>query len=238
MKEAKLKVVLLSWTKNAQQVVSTAIRQCYSAVGAADLKREISSQKQKELIRMVLASGHTSTLEHASFTFAIEGISRSCSHQLVRHRLASYSQQSQRYVDFSKKGIGFVVPPSIRNNPELLKEFKKAIKNAEDSYFSLRKRGIAAEDARFILPNAAATKIVVTMNARELLHFFELRLCQRAQWEIRALAQAMLRAVKKVCPTIFAVAGPTCETQKICWEGKFSCGRWKKIKGGEVRERA
>jgi thymidylate synthase (FAD) len=237
MKETKLRVVLLSWTKNAQEVVSAAIRQCYSAVGAADLRQKITSQKQKELIKMVLASGHTSTLEHASFTFAIEGISRACSHQLVRHRLASYSQQSQRYVDFSREGINFVVPPSIRNDPGSFKEFKKAIKNAEETYFSLRKKGVAAEDARFVLPNAAETKIVVTMNARELLHFFELRLCQRAQWEIRALAGAMLKEVKKVCPTIFAVAGPTCETQKICWEGKFSCGRWKKIKGGEVRER-
>ncbi|MGB9707045.1 MAG: FAD-dependent thymidylate synthase [Microgenomates group bacterium] len=237
MKEARLRVILLSWTKDAEKTVSAAVRQCYSSVGAADLQQKIPPQKQKELIRMVLASGHTSTLEHASFTFAIEGISRACSHQLVRHRLASYSQQSQRYVDFSKKGVGFIIPPSIKANPNLVGEFKKAIKNAEEAYFSLREKGVPAEDARFVLPNAAETKIVVTMNARELLHFFELRLCQRAQWEIRALAGAMLREVRKVCPTIFAVAGPTCETQKICWEGKFSCGRWKKIKGGELRER-
>jgi len=237
MKEAKLKVILLSWTKDAEKIVSAAIRQCYSAVGASDLGKKITPQKQKELIKMVLASGHTSTLEHSSFTFAIEGISRACSHQLVRHRLVFYSQQSQRYVDFFKGGINFIIPPSIKGKRELLKEFKKAIKNAEEAYFSLRKNGIAAEDARFVLPNAAETKIVVTMNARELLHFFELRLCQRAQWEIKALAEAMLGEVKKVCPIIFAVAGPTCETQKICWEGKFSCGKWKKIKEGEARER-
>jgi len=237
MKETKLKVILLGWTKDAEKIVSAAIRQCYSAGGASDLRKKITPQKQKELIKMVLSSGHTSTLEHASFTFAVEGISRACSHQLVRHRLASYSQQSQRYVDFSKKGINFIIPPSIKTNPSLLKEFKKAIKNAEETYFSLRKKGVVAEDARFVLPNAAETKIVVTMNARELLHFFELRLCQRAQWEIRALAAAMLKVVRKVCPTIFAIAGSTCETQKICWEGKFSCGKWKKIKRGEVRER-
>lgn len=237
MKEAKLKVKLLSYTKNAQEVVSSAIKQCYSAVGANELTKKISPQKQKELIQMVLASGHTSTLEHASFTFAIEGISRACSHQLVRHRIASYSQQSQRYVDFSKKGVSFVIPPSIKRTPSLLKEFKKILGQTEEAYFSLRKKNVNPEDARFVLPNAAETKIVVTMNARELLHFFELRLCNRAQWEIRRMAQAMLREVKKVAPAIFAVAGPTCETQKICWEGKFSCGKWKKIKGGEVKER-
>jgi thymidylate synthase (FAD) len=151
MKEAKLKVILLGWTKDAEKIVSAAIRQCYSAVGASDLRKKITSQKQKELIKMVLSSGHTSTLEHASFTFAVEGISRVCSHQLVRHRLASYSQQSRRYIDFSKGGINFIVPPSIKGKRGLLKEFKRAIKNAEEAYFSLRKKGIAAEDARFVL---------------------------------------------------------------------------------------
>lgn len=237
MKEAKLKVKLLSYSRNPQKIIAAAIRQCYSAGGAADLTKEISLQKQKELIKMVLASGHTSTLEHASFTFAVEGISRACSHQLVRHRIASYSQQSQRYVDFSKKGVLFIIPPAIKNNLQALKEFKKFLKQSERTYFYLRNLGISSEDARFVLSNAAETKIVITMNARELLHFFELRLCNRAQWEIRQLAQKMLKEVKKVAPVIFAVAGPTCETQKICWEGKFSCGKWRKIKGGELRER-
>ncbi|MGB9911000.1 MAG: FAD-dependent thymidylate synthase [Microgenomates group bacterium] len=237
MQEGKLKVKLIAYSQNAEQVVAGAIRQCYSSVGAEELVQKISSGEKKRLIKMVLASGHTSTLEHASFTFAIEGISRACSHQLVRHRIASYSQQSQRYVDFSSKGLTFIVPPSIKNNPLVLKEFKKILKFTEAGYFSLRKKGINPEDARFVLPQAVETKIVVTMNARELLHFFELRLCKRAQWEIRELAKAMLKEVKKIAPTIFAIAGPTCETQKICWEGKFSCGKWQKIKGGQLKER-
>lgn len=237
MKEGKLKVKLIAWTKNPHQIVTAAIRQCYSPAGARQLLKKVPSSEQKRLIQMVLASGHTSTLEHASFTFAIEGISRACSHQLVRHRLASYSQQSQRYVDFSKKGVTFIIPSAVKANPAALKEFKNFIRQAEKTYLSLRNQGINAEDARFVLPNAAETKIVVTMNARELLHFFELRLCNRAQWEIRRLARAMLEEVKKVAPLIFAHAGPTCETQKICWEGKFSCGKWQKIKGAEVKER-
>jgi len=237
VRQAKLKVKLLAFTKNPQKVVAAAIRQCYSAVGASDLIQKIPLEKQKELIKMVLGSGHTSTLEHASFTFAIEGISRACSHQLVRHRLASYSQQSQRYVDLTKKGIKFVVPTSISQDKEKFALFKKQMENSEKIYAQLLEKGANPEDARFVLPNACETKIVVTMNARELLHFFELRLCQRAQWEIRAMAEKMLELVKKVAPEIFNFAGPTCETQKICWEGERTCGKWKKIKGAVLKSR-
>lgn len=237
MREAKLKVKLLGYTKNPKKIVSAAIRQCYSAIGASQLTKKIPPEKQNELIKMVMGSGHTSTLEHASFTFAIEGISRVCSHQLVRHRIASYSQQSQRYVDLSKNSLEVIIPPKIKENEENLKKFKKIINQIESFYKQMITAGVEPEDARFILPNASQTKIVVTMNARELLHFFQLRLCNRAQWEIRMMAQKMLEQVKKVAPEIFNFAGPTCQTQKICWEGEKSCGQWEKIKGAQLKSR-
>jgi thymidylate synthase (FAD) len=233
----RLKVRLISYTKTPQQVVTAAIRQCYSPIGADKLKERIDKPQQKRLIGMVLSSGHTSTIEHASFTFAIEGISRACSHQLVRHRIASYSQQSQRYVDLSKKELTYILPPEIAKNKKLKREFQEAMDQVEEKYRRLIEIGVKPEDARFVLPNACETKIVVTMNARSLHNFFRLRCCQRAQLEIRDLAWRMLRLVKKVAPEIFANAGPSCLTEKICWEGKFSCGLWKKIKGAELRER-
>jgi len=228
---------LIAWTQKPQQTVAAAIRQCYSPVGADDLRKKISPQQQKRLIKMVIASGHTSTIEHASFTFAIEGISRSCSHQLVRHRIASYSQQSQRYVDLSREELRYIIPPEINKDQKLKKEFQEAMEKVEEEYRRLIKAGVKPEDARFVLPNACETKIVVTMNARALHNFFRLRCCQRAQWEIRNLAWQMLRLVRKVAPDLFANAGPSCMTEKICWEGKFSCGLWKKIKGAQLKKR-
>jgi thymidylate synthase (FAD) len=184
---------------------------------------------------MVIKSAHTSTIEHASFTFAVEGISRVCSHQLVRHRIASFSQQSQRYV--SLEDFNYVIPPKIKNNLKAEKIFLDHIRHLQRAYLDLKNLKILSEDARFLLPNACETKIVITMNARELLHFFELRLCNRAQWEIRKLAQRMLEKVKPLAPHIFKHAGPSCETEKICWEGKLSCGKWKTIPGAGLRER-
>ncbi len=235
-KEQKLKVILLSYTKNPEEAVAAAIRQCYSPVGAEDLLKKTSQETRERLIKQIISSGHTSTIEHASFTFAIEGISRACSHQLVRHRLASYSQQSQRYVR-PAESLSYIIPPQIKKNAKTEKVFLKSLEKAENSYQRLVSLGVEKEDARFVLPNACETKIVVTMNARELHNFFRLRCCQRAQWEIRVLAWEMLRLVKKVAPTLFANAGPSCQTEKICWEGKMSCGQWKKIPGAEVRER-
>ena len=230
-KEAKLKVKLLSYTKDPEQNVVAAIRQCYSAVGAADLKKKTNQETKERLIKQILESGHTSTVEHASFTFAIEGISRACSHQLVRHRLASYSMQSQRYVDLSKKGMGYILPPKIRADKKTKALFVKKLTEIEKSYMEMLAAGIAAEDARFLLPNACETKIVVTMNARALDTFFKERMCDRAQWEIRRMAFEMHRLVKKVAPLLFQNAGPSCITEKICWEGNLSCGKWDKIKG-------
>jgi len=236
-KQVKLKVRLISYTKRPQATVTAGIRQCYSSVGADDLLKKTSVSTQKRLVGQIISSGHTSTIEHASFTFAIEGISRACSHQLVRHRIASYSQQSQRYVDLSQKPLPYIIPLDIKNDPKAKRIFLRGLEKVEFVYQRLVNLGVKKEDARFILPNATETKIVVTMNARELHNFFRLRCCNRAQWEIRALAWKMLGLVKKVAPDLFKSAGPSCETEKICWEGEISCGKWKKIPKAELRKR-
>ena len=235
MSEAKLKVELISYTKDPEETIVAAIRQCYSRIGASELKKKTDERTKKRLIDMVVKSGHTSTIEHASFTFAVEGISRVCSHQLVRHRIASFSQQSQRYV--SLKDFDYIIPPKVKNNAKAKKIFLNHIQHLQEAYLNLKDLNILSEDARFLLPNACETKIVITMNARELLHFFKLRLCLRAQWEIRKVAQKMLEKVRLLAPHIFKYAGPSCETEKICWEGKLSCGKWKTIAGAELRER-
>ncbi len=178
------------------------------------------------LVHRIVKRGHHSILEHASFTFGVEGISRACSHQLVRHRIASYSQQSQRYVPYNE--MGFIMPESIRKKG-LEKEVELFAENAKNLYKRLVESGVPKEDARFILPTGMETKIVVTMNARELLHFFTLRLCERAQWEIRKLALLMLKEVKKVAPNIFRGAGPPC-IRGPCPEGKEGCGKMEEVR--------
>lgn len=230
-------VRLLSYTKDALQTVTAAINQCYSAKSGGELKESLSAEKQQRLINIVLGSGHLSTIEHLNFTFAIDGVSRALTHQLVRHRHASYSQQSQRYVEFKDGKFEYVTPPVIKNKPELNQKYEDFMQQVGVFYQELIEAGVKAEDARFILPNAAETKVVMTMNARSLLNFLEHRLCVRAQWEIRKLAQLMLDILMKEVPEIFKYAGPTCETEKICWEGKMSCGKWKAIEGGELRIR-
>ena len=236
-REDKLKVVLLSHTIDPEQNVVAAIRQCYSAVGAEELKEKTKKEVRERLINQVVESGHTSTVEHATFTFAIEGISRACSHQLVRHRMASFSQQSQRYVDLSKSDLGYIVPPEIKKDKKLFKKYSEVMDLIEKEYRELVKSGVKPEDARFVLPNACQTKVVVTMDARSLLNFFRERCCLRAQWEIRALANKMLAEVKKTAPKIFENAGASCMSEGICWEGNLSCGLWEKIKGAELKSR-
>ena len=174
------------------------------------------------MLKTIMDSGHYSTLEHASYTFAIEGVSRALTHQLVRHRLASYNQQSQRYVKF-KNGVEVVKPHTVCESPEAEAIFDEAVSAATEAYQKLLAAGIPAEDARYLLPNAAESKIVVTMNIRELLHFFEHRCCNRAQWEIRELAHAMLELVRPTAPYIFADAGAPC-VHGTCPEGKMTCG--------------
>lgn len=232
-----MKVTLLAATSEPESVAAAAINSCYSAKAGAELKASLPAKKRQKLLQIVLNGGHLSTLEHSSFTFAIEGISRACTHQLVRHRLASFSQQSQRYVAFKDGKFAYKIPAKISAKVKLKKEFETKMQALGKFYAKLLAAGIPAEDARAILPNATCTNIVVTMNARSLLNFFELRLCLRAQTEIRQLAQAMLKLVLPLAPHIFCHAGPTCETQKICWEGKLSCGKWRGIKGAEVRGR-
>ncbi len=224
-----MKVKLLEHTPQPERTIATAARICYAPVGAGELFETLSTQEIEKLVKLIVNSGHLSAVEHATFTFAIEEISRACTHQLVRHRLASYNQQSQRYVKYQDK-LNFIVPPSIEKNSRLKEEFESFCGKAFEFYKEMLKNGVEAEDARYLLPQAVETKIVVTMNARELLHFFEVRCCNRAQWEIKELALKMLEEVKKVAPLIFADAGPACN-RGPCPEGKFSCGKpWKKWK--------
>lgn len=214
-------VQLLTHTPDPERVVAAAARLCYSAAGIDQLL-EKSREEQQALLRKILSLGHFSVLEHASFSFGIEGISRACSHQLVRHRLASYSQQSQRYVSHGER-FEAVTPESVKAQPELAQKFEAFLDRAHGLYRELLDAGVPAEDARFVLPNAAATKLVMTMNGRELHHFFALRCCRRAQWEIRIMATEMLKQVRKVAPVLFATAGPGCLAGP-CPEGKMTCG--------------
>lgn len=230
-----MKVKLIAYTQRAEEVVVSAIRQCYSSLGAIDLQEKTDKETRERLIRQVIESGHTSTLEHASFTFAIEGVSRVTEIQLIRHRLASYSIQSGRYV---KRGeVKYVIPRSIRDDEKLIKKYEKYLESCNKMYNSLVDNGIKAQDARYCQPQSLQTKIVMTMNARELLHFFEKRMCLRAQWEIREMAALMLKEVKKVAPIMFEKAGASCVSQGICYEGKMSCGLWEKIPGATLKKR-
>ncbi len=235
MPQCKLNVTLLGMTQDAVSIVYAACRQCYSAQFAKDIFDEEKSdiKKQAEFIRKVVESGHESPLEHVKFTFAIEGVSRALTHQLVRHRIASYSQQSQRYV--KETNFDYILPPLIKEDEVLRDEFVEIMKKIQISYgrmlSKLKEKGIVGEkanqDARFILPQAAETKIVATMNCRELLHFFEQRCCTRAQWEIRNLADKMLEICKKNLPAIFSNAGAKCKRLGYCLEGrKFTCGKY------------
>lgn len=208
--------------------VAIASRLCYSPVGIAELQRKWSRRQALKLIDKIMKIGHYSVLEHASFTFGVEGISRAASHQLVRHRVASYSQQSQRYVK-AGKSFDYVLPESIKPDRELKRKFTKFMAEAGDLYGTLVEAGIPAEDARFVLPNAAATRIVVTMNARELHHFFTLRCCLRAQWEIRGVAEEMLGLARRKAPALFTGAGPGC-LRGSCPEKEMTCGRIKEVR--------
>lgn len=226
MTAASLSLALLAHTPDPEKVVAAAARLCYSPVGAADLMDGMTDEKANALLKTILKSGHLSVCEHASFTFAIEGISRACSHQLVRHRVASYSQQSQRYVKLNEPSI--IVPPAIKDKPELVDEFMAITQAAQKGYENMLEAGVEAEDARYLIPQAVETKIVVTMNARELMHFFTLRTCERAQWEIRAMAEEMLKLVLPLAAVIFAKSGPACVRGR-CPEGKFYCKKPRKL---------
>jgi len=219
-----MKVILLSYTPNPDQLVAAAARLCYSPVGADQLQETMTPKQVKKLVDDLLEMGHESPIEHVNFTFAIEGVSRALSHQLVRHRIASYSQQSQRYV--SEKAFDYIIPPSIANQPEAEEVFLRQMQIIQDSYNQMLAWGIPKEDARYLLPNACETKLVMTMNARSLYNFFTKRLCMRAQWEIRQMAELMRNELLQVSPLLFSRTGPVCEREGYCPEGKMSCGRY------------
>src|SRR5512134_625120 len=201
-------------------MVALAARLCYSPATIGDLRKEISRRDARNLVRRVLSMGHASVLEHVTLTFGVEGISRAASHQLVRHRIASYSQQSQRYVAAE---FGYVTPPTVAAPPGLRKEYDRHMASCSRLYGKMMRAGIPPEDARFVLPNATETKILITMNARELHHFFALRTCRRAQWEIREMATRMLILANEKAPLLFETAGPGCVRGR-CPEGKMTCG--------------
>ncbi len=260
------KVTLLTYTPEPEKTVAMAAKLCYAKSDIDTIRDGLTEEKISSFVDMLAQIGHESPIEHISFTFGIEGISRACSHQLVRHRIASYSQQSQRYVDGTS--FDYVTPPSIKENSALLEKYNKAVIAEMEEYRQLRDALIAQsirtykctckeanidcdgrddtdiiedfkksnrslyskfektanEDARFLLPNACTTKIVCTFNARSLMNFFSHRCCNRAQWEIREVAEQMLALVKPLAPSLFKHAGPPC-IRGACPEGKMSCGK-------------
>ena len=246
-----MKVVLLAHTPTPEQTVAAAARLCYSDTDVEALRESISQERAEQFVEMLAGFGHESPVEHVTFTFGIEGVSRSFLAQVTRHRIASFSVQSQRYV--RQDHFVFVTPPAIAAEPELLREYENAMQQSIDSYNRLadalaakyvpeflaqgctekaartKAEKKAIEDARYVLPNACETKMVVTMNARSLQNFFHLRCCSRAQWEIRKLAEEMLRLVYPVAPHIFRTAGPACVSGP-CPEGKMCCGRTTEVR--------
>lgn len=258
------KVTLLTYTPNPEQTVAMAAKLCYSPSGIENIREGLTEEKTAAFVEMLSELGHQSPMEHASFTFGIEGISRACSHQLVRHRIASYSQQSQRYVN--GENFEFVTPPEIEKNEKAYAAYKKVIDMQSEAYKEIRNALVVAEieenykgeysgsdeeimnafkednkkeysayikkaneDARFVLPNACTTKIVCTFNVRSLENFFAHRCCNRAQWEIRMVAEQMLLECLKVAPTLFKNCGPSCLFGK-CPEGNMSCGKMKEVR--------
>ncbi len=222
------RVLILRHTPDPEGVVAMAARLCYSPASVAELGDQAAAADNAGFIRRIVSLGHHSVLEHASFTFGVEGISRAASHQLVRHRLASYSQKSQRYV-IEERPFDFVVPESIAADSARRDAFLALMAALHERYRELIAAGVPAEDARYVLPNAAETKIIVTMNVRELRHFFRMRLCLRAQWEIRALAEAMLAEARPVAPRLFEGVGPAC-VDGPCPEGAMTCGKMAEVR--------
>lgn len=220
-----MKVELLAFTPDPEKIAAVSARSCRSVKSAKELFETEDEEKLLKVLRTCVELGHTSVLEHAVFTFSISGVSRACTHELVRHRIASYSQQSQRAVKV--ENYVYIVPPSIREKPEAMAVYQEAMAKVKDAYSKLVEMGIPLEDARYVLTNATPTNIVVTMNARALLNFFELRCCLKAQWEIRELANEMLRLVKRAAPRIFEKAGPPCVSRKTCPYRDESCPMFK-----------
>ena len=251
-----LNVKLIAYTPVPEKVIAAAAKICYSASDAETIMEGLTPEKTESFLDMLTQMGHESPIEHASFTFAIEGVSRSLLAQITRHRIASYSVQSQRYVKLKEGRFSFITPPEIAKDPDANARYQQAMADCHRNYMELadtlqarhtdelmeqglpekeaRKKAekMAIEDARYVLPNACETKLVVTMNARSLYNFFRLRCCNRAQWEIRELAWAMLKLCRDAAPTLFKKAGPAC-LNGACPEGNMTCGKIM-----DVRERA
>lgn len=228
-------VKLISKPENILKTVYTACRTCYSAQSPVDMyANDVDEEKMLKLIRNVVASGHHSTIEHIQVSFAISNVSRACTHQLVRHRLMSFSQKSQRYVQ-EKGQFDYIIPPTIDRNPELRKKFVEFMGEISDKYQEFVDAGIPAEDARFVLPNAAASSLVASLNLREMIHLAQLRLCTRAQYEIRCMVKAMCDELTAQEPWLKEYLVPKCEALGFCDEHK-SCGR--KITKAELFEKA
>ncbi len=245
--QTNLNVKLLAYTPDADKLVAAAAKLCYARSDVDTLLNNLTPEKTADFLKMLGELGHESPIEHANYTFAVEGVSRALLAQLTRHRLASYSVQSQRYVD--KSDFDYVIPPEIEAIPDAKVEFERIMAELGSGYDRLRsilkdahkaklmdggmaekdadfKAGKQAnEDARFVLPNACDTRIIFTMNARSLHNFFAQRCCNRAQWEIRAMADEMLKLVREVSPILFANAGPSCVTTGKCSEGSYFCGQ-------------
>lgn len=246
-----MKVSLIAYTPNPEKTVAAAAKMCYAAADVDTVMEGLTEEKTASFVDMLSEIGHESPIEHASFTFAIEGVSRALLAQITRHRIASYSVQSQRYV--AEKNFEYVLPPEIEAEPKAKEVFLENMRKSHEDYLKIaeilsdkyvkeyladgldekqakqkaQKRAI--EDARFVLPNACDTKMVATFNARSLQNFFKHRCCNRAQWEIRELATEMLKLVKEVAPNLFKKSGPPCVYGK-CPEGKMSCGKMSEVK--------
>lgn len=239
MEKATLKVRLISHTPDAEKVIASAAKLCYARSDIDTVMEGLTPEKTAQFLEMLSSLGHESPIEHISFTFGIENVSRALLAQITRHRIASFSVQSQRYV--AEDGFDFILPPAIEANEQAKALYLETMEELSRRYTALTEllmegtegttadKKKAIEDARFVLPNGCTTKMMVTMNARSLLNFFRLRCCSRAQWEIRELATQMLELVKEVCPTVFRYAGPPC-VKGGCPEGKMTCGKAKEMR--------
>ncbi|MBI3038817.1 FAD-dependent thymidylate synthase [bacterium] len=224
-----MQVSLLSHTPQPDLLVALSARRCYSSLSISDLEENFDDSEIDRLLGILRSRNHLSPFEHANFTFSVMGISRALSHQLVRHRMASYSQESQRFVEYlNLPSLPFVIPPTIENVPHAKKIFLETMKKMLETYRELRSVGVPGEDARYIFPNSLETKLVFSMNARSLFNFFEQRCCQKAQWEIRKLANYMLSRCKAVSPRIFQTAGAPCgySERPYCRENDQACSRF------------
>ena len=233
--KTELKVKLISHTPEPERLIAAAAKLCYSQTPASEIMDNLTDEQVDKFLNVLMNMGHASPIEHVNFIFAVEGVASSLTHQLVGHRHMSYSQKSQRYV--TEGDFDYIVPPEIAADPFSASIYGHAMLDAQHAYDELVVRLIcsgrtekeACEDARYVLPNACETKIVVTMNVRELLHFFNVRGCNRAQWEIRELAYQMWLLCLDVAPNLFKNAGPSCLNGK-CPDGAMSCGKSEEVR--------